>query len=96
MQYSRGKMPRTNHNKQMEGYDALEELALDLVWSWNHRGDKIWEQLDPELWEQTHNPWVILQTVSQEKLEKILKDRSFLEVLDYLIKAKKVEATSPS
>ena len=33
--------------------DALRELALDLRWSFNHAADKIWERLDPELWELT-------------------------------------------
>jgi hypothetical protein len=36
--------------------DALAELALDLRWSFNHSADQLWEQLDPELWELTHNP----------------------------------------
>ena len=44
--------------------DALTDLALDLRWSFNHSADQLWERLDPELWELTHNPWVLLQTVS--------------------------------
>jgi hypothetical protein len=48
--------------------DALTELALDLRSSFNHSADKLWEQLDPELWDLTHNPWMVLQTVSREKL----------------------------
>ena len=43
--------------------DALAEMALDLRWSWKHSADAIWERLDPELWDLTHNPWVVLQTV---------------------------------
>ena len=42
----------------------LAELALDMRWSWNHATDEVWRQLDPDLWEITHNPWVVLQTVS--------------------------------
>ena len=38
-------------------------------WSWNHATDEVWRQLDPELWELTHNPWVVLQTVSRERME---------------------------
>ncbi len=29
----------------VEGMDALAELALNLRWSWNHASDKIWESL---------------------------------------------------
>ncbi|MDA3878589.1 MAG: hypothetical protein PF483_16095 [Halothiobacillus sp.] len=28
------------------GFDSLAELALDLRWSWNHYGDKIWSELE--------------------------------------------------
>ena len=38
---------------EIEGFDSLAELALDLHWSWNHATDEVWRQLDPELWE-TH------------------------------------------
>lgn len=77
-----------------KGYQALKELALDLAWAWSHGGDRLWQQLDSDLWEQTHNPWVILQTVSKEKLEKVLKDKEFLKVVDHLVQEKKKEAAA--
>ena len=40
----------------VEGFDSLAELALDMCWSWNHATDKVWSQLDPELWEITQKP----------------------------------------
>jgi len=61
--------------------DALTDLALDLRWSFNHAADRLWEQLDPELWELTHNPWVLLQTVSREKLESVTADPGFQKLL---------------
>jgi starch phosphorylase len=48
--------------------DALAELALNLRWSWHRSTDELWGRLEPDLWERTHNPWVVLQTVSQERL----------------------------
>lgn len=45
---------------ELPGLDTLTELALDLQWSWNHAADALWQQLDAELWERTHNPWVVL------------------------------------
>src|SRR5208282_1354925 len=57
--------------------DVLVELALDLRWSFNHAADKIWERLDPELWGLTHNPWVVLQTVSRAKLQSVTSDPDF-------------------
>ncbi len=61
--------------------DALTDLALDLRWSFNHSADRLWEQLDPELWELTHNPWVLLQTVSREKLQTVTSDSGFQKLL---------------
>ena len=57
---------------EIEGFDSLAELALDMRWSWNHATDEVWRQLDPELWELTHNPWVVLQTVSRDQIERVL------------------------
>ncbi len=61
--------------------DTLTDLALDLRWSFNHSADQLWEQLDPELWELTHNPWVLLQTVSREKLQTVTSEPRFQKLL---------------
>lgn len=61
----------------VDGAETLIRLALDLRWSWNHAADELWQQLDAELWEITHNPWIILQTVSRERLKKQLADDGF-------------------
>ncbi len=68
--------------------DALTDLALDLRWSFNHSADQLWEQLDPELWELTHNPWVLLQTASREKLQSVTADPSFQRLLTELRREK--------
>ena len=70
--------------------DALTELALDLRWSFNHSADRLWEQLDPELWELTHNPWVLLQTVSREKLQSVTEDPRFQRLLADLHRQKRL------
>ncbi len=61
--------------------ELLAGLALDLRWSFNHSADKLWARLDPELWDLTHNPWVVLQTVSRERLESVTADPDFRELL---------------
>jgi len=57
--------------------DALTELALDLRWSYNHAADELWQRLDPDLWDATHNPWIVLQTVSRERLQSVTADPEF-------------------
>lgn len=66
--------------------ETLMDLALDLRWSWNHAADELWRQLDPELWGITHNPWVMLQTVSRDQLGKQLADEGFRGRMYELVK----------
>jgi len=72
----------------LEGFESLTELALDLYCSWNHAADEIWQRLDPDMWKLTHNPWGILQTVSHERVETLLKDPVFHKKVDDLWKDK--------
>ena len=51
--------------------DPLPRVALDLHWSWNHSADEVWKKLDPELWEITANPWLILQASSSPRLARL-------------------------
>jgi starch phosphorylase len=80
----------------VEGFDSLAELALDLRWSWNHATDEVWRQLDPALWEFTQNPWVVLQTVAKDKLQCVLADPAFRKNIDDLLRAKRQAAESPA
>jgi len=70
---------------KVDGIDALVELALNLHWSWNHAADGLWEALDKELWASTQNPWVILRTVSREKIKAALGAVEFRNRLDSLL-----------
>ena len=81
---------------EVEGFDSLAELALDMRWSWNHAADEVWLQLDPALWELTHNPWVVLQTVSRDQLERVLADPAFRKKVDALVQSKKHAAVAPA
>ena len=80
----------------VEGFDSLAELALDLRWSWNHATDEVWRQLDPTLWEFTQNPWVVLQTVAKDKLQRVLANPAFRKNIDDLLRAKRQAAETPA
>ena len=67
----------TNLPSASQTSDILAEVALNLRWSWNHSADQLWERLDPELWDLTRNPWLVLQTVSREKLQSVTSDPGF-------------------
>jgi len=81
---------------EIEGFDSLAELALDLRWSWNHATDEVWRQLDPALWEFTQNPWVVLQTVAKDKLQRVLANPAFRKNIDDLLRAKRQAAETPA
>jgi len=81
---------------EIEGFDSLAELALDMRWSWNHATDEVWRTLDPVLWELTENPWVVLQTVSRDQLERVLADPAFRKNVDDLLRAQRHAAETPA
>ncbi len=83
-------------SSDVEGFDSLAELALDMRSSWNHATDQVWRALDAELWSLIQNPWVILQTVSREKLQRVLSEPVFRKNLDALAKARRDAAEAPA
>ena len=64
---------------------SISDLALDLRSSWNHAADELWRHLDPELWNLTHNPWLVLQTVSRPRLDAAFADGRFRKKLDEVL-----------
>ena len=81
---------------EVDGFGPLAELALDLRWSWNHYADNVWRQLDPDLWDRTQNPWVVLQTVSRDKLQHMLADPVFRKKIDALVQTRRQAAETPA
>ena len=97
-----GKQTRFSHPiygllpTEVEGFDSLAELALDMRWSWNHATDKVWRRLDPKLWEITHNPWVVLQTVSRDQIERVMADPAFCKDVDGLVQTRRQDMEAPA
>ena len=81
---------------EIEGFDSLVELALDMHWTWNHATDEVWRQLDPVLWNLTRHPCDVLQTVSREKLRSALADPVFREKIDALVLSRKQAEEAPA
>jgi glycogen phosphorylase len=64
----------------------LQELALDLWWSWDDRARQIFRQLDYTLWRATaHNPVQMLQRIAPERLKAAAADADFLRAYDEAI-----------
>ena len=80
----------------VEGFMPLAELALDMRWAWNHATDKVWRQIDPDLWDATNNPWIVLMSASRQQLKELLADPAFRQLVDDLVQAKRRRAEAPA
>ncbi len=64
----------------------LEKLARNLWWCWNHSAIELFMRMDMELWEKTyHNPIGLLGNISQERLNELQADQSFLAHMDDVV-----------
>ncbi|HEY9118622.1 MAG TPA: alpha-glucan family phosphorylase [Marinobacter sp.] len=55
----------------------LFTLALDLRWTWHHGSDELWRTLDEETWQTTRNAWLVLNSVSDDRLRELATDPEF-------------------
>lgn len=72
--------------KKQKEVNTLSELALYLLWPWNHSADKIRRQLDPNLWDITHSAWVVLQTISRDYFQSVIDNLVFKDKFYFTIK----------
>ncbi|MGR9052475.1 MAG: alpha-glucan family phosphorylase [Gammaproteobacteria bacterium] len=87
--------PRYFPPELIDKLDGLPELALDCNFSWSHRADAIWHDLDGDLWEQTRNPWLVLQTASSIRLEALAADEQFCRKLKSIVSEHRASLTEP-
>jgi starch phosphorylase len=58
----------------------LEELSKNIWWAWNSEGKNLFHDLDRDLWRSTgENPVMLLQQLSSERLDNIMKDDVMME-----------------
>jgi len=79
--------------------DALVELhnlSADLYWSWNHASDALWLAMNAEVWEQTHNPILVLQLTSDTRLQELAADPAFVQLLGTQVQARRDRLQRPS
>src|SRR5215207_3155312 len=58
--------------------DALNDLAYNLRWTWDHQTAGLFRRLDPARWEATnHNPVLLLRTTDQVRLNEAARDPGY-------------------
>jgi starch phosphorylase len=61
---------------------ALEELAMNLRWSWDAQTRDLFRWVDPDGWDATvHDPVRLLGVVSRQRLEALVEDPGFMRFL---------------
>ena len=59
---------------------CLDELAHNMWWAWNYEARDLWKSLDKDLYEEVgHNPVMLLDRLSYERKEAIVKDKAIME-----------------
>lgn len=93
-------MPEQAHSiwfkADVDGFDTLVDLALNLRWSWSHGEEELWEPLDPELWEHTHNPWLVLLTTSLSRLRSLMADPNYRRKVEEAARTKQDYMQAPT
>jgi glycogen phosphorylase len=85
----------TNLPSDASGEDVLVQLALDVTWTLSRAADSLWRQLNRDLWERTHNPWAVLQTVSGQNLKRITSEPAFRATLDEIVRTRSAAREAP-
>ena len=58
----------------------LDELAHNMWWAWNYEARNMFKSLDENLYEKVgHNPVLLLERLSYERKEEIVKDRTIMK-----------------
>lgn len=62
-----------------EQLKCLDELAHNMWWVWNYEAQKLWKSLDEKLFEEVkHNPVLLLERLSYDRKEAIVKDHAIM------------------
>ena len=65
----------------------LGELAYNLWWTWNPDAQRLYANIDKELWNSVaHNPIVFLREVERARLNAVTNDRYYLDFYDLMLR----------
>ena len=71
-----------------ERIGRLPDLAGNLWWSWHPAARQLFKAVNYPLWKSTrHNPWLMLQLVNPERLQRLIQSKEFLALYDSVVEA---------
>ena len=63
-----------------EQLKCLDELAHNMWWAWNYEARNLFKSLDEKLYDEVgHNPVLLLERLSYDRKEAIVKDRALMK-----------------
>ena len=61
----------------------VKDLAMNLWFSWNQQGLRLFRHMDRDLWEKiVHNPVNMISKISQSRIMDLLEDEGFLSQME--------------
>ena len=64
-----------------DSLQALQELSMNLWWSWNYEAEELFELVDKDLWKKLNNPVALIQSLTLDQMRELEKDEEFLKKL---------------
>ncbi|RXQ96217.1 alpha-glucan family phosphorylase [Ancylomarina salipaludis] len=62
-----------------ESIKGLEELSMNLWWSWNQNARQLFKTINPELWLKCNmNPILLLKQLSSKRLQELVNNDNFI------------------
>ncbi len=67
--------------------ECLDELAHNMWWAWNYEARNMFKSLDEDLYEEVgHNPVLLLERLSYNRKEAIVKDKALMKKVNDVYK----------
>ena len=65
---------------------GLKDIALNLWWTWNPRGKRLFEMINPYLWKECgHNPIKLLNTLGGNEIERLIANEKFMQEYRFVL-----------
>ena len=78
------------------GLEQLTEPAFELRWSASGSAAGLWREADPELWEATRNPALILESVSHAQLQALVENDRLMLALNSRVLVRQHSLEAPT
>ncbi len=76
---------------------ALQKLAYNLWWCWNHEAVSLFRRIDDELFDHLENsPVKLLGAIDQDRLEQLQRDDGFLVHMDRVVQSLDAYMSAPT